>query len=182
MLKFCRLNRSNPWTRFADTPISSPADYIDLDGRLIRADHVNVIGHGLSMGVPHEAYAATGAVCTAAAALLPGTLVQEALSAVFSWLRLSAGCTSASRRCTERCTASDCRTKKLMLASERNIPRVQAERLHDRDLSAALDLRRVKFIDESGINLAMTRLYGRAPRASACWAAPRGTTGRMSPS
>ena len=55
--------------------ISSPADYTDLNCRLIRADQVNVIGRGLSMGVPHEAYAATVAVCTAAAALLPGTLV-----------------------------------------------------------------------------------------------------------
>ncbi len=51
-----------------------------------------------------------------------------------------------------------------MHASERDIPRVQAERRLYRDLSATLDLRRVKFIDESGINLAMTRLYGRAPR------------------
>ena len=51
-----------------------------------------------------------------------------------------------------------------MPASERDIPRVQAERMLYRDLSATLDLRRVKFIDESGINLAMTRLYGRAPR------------------
>lgn len=51
-----------------------------------------------------------------------------------------------------------------MHASERDTPRVQAERTLYRDLSATLDLRRVKFIDESGINLAMTRLYGRAPR------------------
>ena len=51
-----------------------------------------------------------------------------------------------------------------MPASERDTPRVQAERLHYRDLSAALDLRRVKFIDESGLNLARPRLYGRAPR------------------
>jgi transposase len=29
---------------------------------------------------------------------------------------------------------------------------------------AALDVRRLKFIDESGVNLAMTRLYGRAPK------------------
>jgi len=29
---------------------------------------------------------------------------------------------------------------------------------------AGLDLRRLKFIDESGVNLALTRLYGRAPR------------------
>jgi transposase len=41
---------------------------------------------------------------------------------------------------------------------------VQAERAHYRELSATLDLHRVKFLDESGINLAMTRLYGRAPR------------------
>lgn len=41
---------------------------------------------------------------------------------------------------------------------------MQAERSHYRDLSATLDLHRCKFIDESGINLAMTRLYGRALR------------------
>jgi transposase len=51
-----------------------------------------------------------------------------------------------------------------MHASERDTPRVQAERALYRDLSATLDLRRLKFIDESGINLALTRLYGRAPR------------------
>jgi transposase len=41
---------------------------------------------------------------------------------------------------------------------------VQAERSRYRARSATLDLQRVKFIDESGINLALTRLYGRAPR------------------
>jgi transposase len=51
-----------------------------------------------------------------------------------------------------------------MHASERDTPRVQAERALYRDLSATLDLHRVKFIDESGLNIAMTRLYGRAPR------------------
>jgi transposase len=51
-----------------------------------------------------------------------------------------------------------------MQAAERDTPRVQAARALSRDLSATLDLRRVQFIDESGINLAMTRLYGRAPR------------------
>jgi hypothetical protein len=30
--------------------------------------------------------------------------------------------------------------------------------------TATLDLRRVKFVDEAGVNLVMTRLYGRAPR------------------
>jgi hypothetical protein len=51
-----------------------------------------------------------------------------------------------------------------MHASERDTPRVQAERALYRDLSATLDLHRLKFIDESGINIAMTRLYGRTPR------------------
>jgi transposase len=61
-----------------------------------------------------------------------------------------------------------------MHASEQDTPRVQAERARYRDLSATLDLRRVKFIDESGINLAMTRLYGRAPRgARALGSAPQ---------
>jgi transposase len=31
---------------------------------------------------------------------------------------------------------------------------------------AAMDVRRLKFVDESGGNLAMTRLYGRAPRGT----------------
>ena len=43
---------------------------------------------------------------------------------------------------------------------------MQAERARYRGLSATLDLRRLKFIDESGINIAMTRLYGRAPRGA----------------
>ena len=43
---------------------------------------------------------------------------------------------------------------------------MQAERARYRDLSATLDLRRVKCMDESGINIAMTRLYGRAPQNS----------------
>ena len=41
---------------------------------------------------------------------------------------------------------------------------MQAARAHYRDLSATLDLHRVKCIDEAGITLAMTRLYGRAPQ------------------
>jgi transposase len=62
----------------------------------------------------------------------------------------------------------------LIYASERDTPRVQAERALYRELSAALDLPRVKFIDESGINLALTRLYGRAPRgARVLGSAPR---------
>jgi DDE superfamily endonuclease len=50
-----------------------------------------------------------------------------------------------------------------MQASERDTPRVQAERALSRDLRATLDRHRVTCIGESGLNLAMTRLDGRAP-------------------
>jgi transposase len=52
--------------------------------------------------------------------------------------------------------------KKSLHASERETPRVQHARAAYRQRIAALDLRRLKFVDESGVNLAMTRLYGRA--------------------
>jgi DDE superfamily endonuclease len=54
----------------------------------------------------------------------------------------------------------------LLHASERAIPRVQAERSHYRDLSTTLDLHRVTCIDASGLKIARTRLYGRAPRGA----------------
>jgi transposase len=53
--------------------------------------------------------------------------------------------------------------KKSLHASERDTPRVQQARQDYRQKIAALDCRRLKFIDESSVNLAMTRLYGRAP-------------------
>jgi transposase len=53
--------------------------------------------------------------------------------------------------------------KKSLHASERDTPRIQQARQDYRQRIAALDLRRVKFVDESSVNLAMTRLFGRAP-------------------
>jgi transposase len=53
--------------------------------------------------------------------------------------------------------------KKSRHASERDTPRIQQARQDYRQRIAALDLRRVKFVDESSVNLAMTRLFGRAP-------------------
>jgi transposase len=54
--------------------------------------------------------------------------------------------------------------KKSLHASERDTPRVQQARARYWQLIAARDARRLKFIDESGVNLAMTRMYGRAPK------------------
>jgi transposase len=55
---------------------------------------------------------------------------------------------------------SACRAKKCIVASDRNnYKRAQYWRR-----VSGLDVRRLRFIDEAGINLAMTRLYGRVPR------------------
>jgi transposase len=54
--------------------------------------------------------------------------------------------------------------KKSLHASERDTERVQQARSDYQEEIAKLDLKRFKFIDESGVNIAMTRLYGRAPR------------------
>jgi transposase len=54
--------------------------------------------------------------------------------------------------------------KKSLHASEQDTPRVQQARPVYCQRVAALDLQRLKFVDESGGNVAMTRLYGRAPR------------------
>jgi transposase len=53
--------------------------------------------------------------------------------------------------------------KKSLHASERDTPRVQQARALYQQRITALDLPRLTFVDESGLNLARTRLYGRAP-------------------
>ena len=57
--------------------IAPPADYVDRTGRRIAATEIDVVGRGLSMGVPHAAYAGTVALCTGVAAAIPGTVVAE---------------------------------------------------------------------------------------------------------
>ena len=57
--------------------VSPPVAYSDLRGRRVAASDVDLIGRGLSMQRPHRAYAGTVAVCTAAAAGTPGTLVAD---------------------------------------------------------------------------------------------------------
>jgi transposase len=54
--------------------------------------------------------------------------------------------------------------KKSLHANARETDRVQQARAADQAEIAALDAARFTCIDESGVNLAMTRLYGRAPR------------------
>lgn len=54
-------------------------------------------------------------------------------------------------------------TKKTLYASEQESPRVKQLRFDYRDWVLKVDPHNLIFIDESGLNLGMTRLYGRAP-------------------
>jgi hypothetical protein len=56
------------------------------------------------------------------------------------------------------------RKKKSLHASEQDTPRVQALRAAWRRICRRWDPQKLVFVDESGLSIAMTRLYGRAPR------------------
>ena len=56
--------------------------------------------------------------------------------------------------------------KKSLHACERDTPRVLKARADYREQAAEFDLARLKFVDESGVNLALTRLFGRAPKGA----------------
>jgi 2-methylaconitate cis-trans-isomerase PrpF len=80
-----RLGRSSsPARAQAETPatpkvyvVAPPREYLTLDGRTITAEEITVLSRGLIMGRPHEAHAATVAVCVAVASRIPGTVVNE---------------------------------------------------------------------------------------------------------
>lgn len=57
--------------------VSAPASYSTLDGLSLRADQIDIVGRLLSMQTAHRSYMGTGAICTAAAAMIDGTLVHE---------------------------------------------------------------------------------------------------------
>jgi 2-methylaconitate cis-trans-isomerase PrpF len=54
--------------------------YLQLDGIPREAADVDLVGRIMSMGQLHRAYALTGAICTAVAAQIPGTLVHEVVT------------------------------------------------------------------------------------------------------
>jgi 2-methylaconitate cis-trans-isomerase PrpF len=57
--------------------VSAPVDYKMSSGVKISANEIDVVVRMLSMGIPHGAYPITGAVGTAGAARMPGTVVYE---------------------------------------------------------------------------------------------------------
>lgn len=61
--------------------VSAPSGYETTTGERVQAGDIELIGRLQSMQRPHRAYMMTGGVATAAAALIPGTLVHEAARA-----------------------------------------------------------------------------------------------------
>ena len=57
--------------------VSRPQAYTSGDGRRIHADQMDLCARMMSMQKAHPTYAMTGAMCTAAAAAVPGTLVNQ---------------------------------------------------------------------------------------------------------
>jgi transposase len=83
-------------------------------------------------------------------------------------MHAAGGAARPARECANhgahRPTPAAAAQKKSLHADERETDRVQQARAAYQEEITALDSARFKFIDESGVNLAMTRLYGRAPR------------------
>jgi 2-methylaconitate cis-trans-isomerase PrpF len=60
--------------------VSQPQDYQTAGGKWIRKDDIELVCRIMSMGTLHKAYAVTGAICTAGAAKIDGTVVSEMLT------------------------------------------------------------------------------------------------------
>ncbi len=83
-----KLGLIDDYTRSAwDTPgipkmtfVAEPADYVTVDGKEIRKENIDLLSRMMSMQKTHPSYAMTGAMCTAAAAVVPGSIVNQVLS------------------------------------------------------------------------------------------------------
>ena len=83
-----KLGLTDDYARAAwDTPgipkmtfVSVPQDYTTANGREIAGNEIDLLSRMMSMQKPHPTYAMTGAMCTAAAAVIPGSIVNKAIS------------------------------------------------------------------------------------------------------
>jgi len=57
--------------------VAKPAEYEDFNQQLIKKENINFVSRIMSMQKLHKAYAVTGAICTAVAAKIEGTIVNE---------------------------------------------------------------------------------------------------------
>ena len=59
------------------TLVSAPQDYIDGSGNQVSGKEIDLCSRMMSMQKMHNSYAFTGALCTAVAAAIPGSIVHE---------------------------------------------------------------------------------------------------------
>ncbi|MGL4791790.1 MAG: 2-methylaconitate cis-trans isomerase PrpF family protein [Anaerotignaceae bacterium] len=62
------------------TYVSKAKDYVATDGREIKENNIDLLSRMMSMQKPHPSYAMTGAMCTAAAAVIKGSIVEQVLN------------------------------------------------------------------------------------------------------
>jgi len=62
------------------TFVGEAEDYTAADGRTISTNSIDLLSRMMSMQKAHPTYAMTGAMCTAAAAVVPGSVVNQVLS------------------------------------------------------------------------------------------------------
>ena len=83
-----KLNLIDDYKRSAwDTPgipkmtfVAEPEDYTASDGKAIAQKDIDLLSRMMSMQKAHPSYAMTGAMCTAAAAVTPGSVVNQVLA------------------------------------------------------------------------------------------------------
>jgi hypothetical protein len=61
--------------------VAAPAPYPATGGRMVEARELDLLARMMSMGTLHRSYAVSGAVATAGAAMIPGTVVHDLLPA-----------------------------------------------------------------------------------------------------
>ena len=84
-----KLGLIEDYTRSAwDTPgipkmtfVAEAEDYVNSDGKEIKKEQIDLLSRMMSMQKTHPSYAMTGAMCTAAAAVIPGSIVAQVLPA-----------------------------------------------------------------------------------------------------
>ena len=84
-----KLGLIEDYTRSAwDTPgipkmtfVAEAEDYVNGDGKEIKKEQIDLLSRMMSMQKTHPSYAMTGAMCTAAAAVIPGSIVAQVLPA-----------------------------------------------------------------------------------------------------
>lgn len=62
------------------TFVNESEDYLTSEGKEIKKNEIDLLSRMMSMQKPHPSYAMTGAMCTAAAAIIPGCIVNQILA------------------------------------------------------------------------------------------------------